>query len=107
MTKQEVAELLMLITAFDQRREMGQPEVEAWHAVLHNVPFQEAKRAVVAHYANNTSCVMPADVRRVALAERREAVRRELVAEGRESHDVAVLEEVRRRSGGRVLRAVE
>lgn len=63
MTKTEVALLLSLIAAYDQRT-IGNADVEAWHAVAQHARWDNDKvrQAVVAHYARETRRIMPADI---------------------------------------------
>jgi len=61
--RSEVSELLTLAAAFD-RRTIGEADVEAWFLLLANVAFEDARRAVLRHYADETRWIMPADVRR-------------------------------------------
>lgn len=63
MSKAEVAVLLAVIAAYDQRT-IGDADVEAWHATARYARWDidGARRAVVAHYANSRQRIMPADV---------------------------------------------
>ena len=63
MSKAEVALLLAVIAAYDQRT-IGDSDVEAWHAAARyaNWDSDGARRAVVAHYAEAKQRIMPADV---------------------------------------------
>lgn len=62
MTKAEIAELLTLAAAFDQRT-IGESDVEAWHEVLGDICFADARDLLVAHYKARAERVMPAHLR--------------------------------------------
>lgn len=71
MTKTETAELLTLISAYD-RRTIGEADVRAWHELVCDVPFADARAAVLHHFATNTdhqNYFVPAHV--IAFAKRR------------------------------------
>jgi hypothetical protein len=62
----EVAELFATIAAFD-RREVAEVDVLAWHAAfaaagLADLTLEDARAAVVAHYAGTRQWIMPFDV---------------------------------------------
>lgn len=63
MTKAEIALLLALMASYDQRT-IGDADVEAWYATAQHARWtnDDAKRAVVAHYAESTQRIMPADI---------------------------------------------
>jgi hypothetical protein len=62
MTPDETVDLLTVAAAFDQRT-VGEGDAMAWHAVLGDLTFADAKQAVLGHYANTRERIMPADVR--------------------------------------------
>jgi hypothetical protein len=66
MEKYEIAELLGIAAALDQRT-VGESDVESWHLVLHahlggDLPAQDARYAVVSHYGKHTERLRPAHV---------------------------------------------
>ena len=61
MTRGDVARLLALAVEYDKRT-VGEREVAAWHLVLADVDYDDAQRAVVAHYTNGGRFVMPSDI---------------------------------------------
>lgn len=62
MKKSEVATLLALCAAYDNRT-VGEANVEAWALALPDgLGFDEAKRIVLRYYRTETRPVMPADV---------------------------------------------
>lgn len=67
MTKTETAQLLTLIAAFD-RRTIGETDVEAWHLIVADLEPDDCMTAVREHYTDSREWLMPADVRRRALA---------------------------------------
>jgi hypothetical protein len=62
VTPSEAAELLSFAATFD-RRTIGLTDALAWSEVLHDITLPNAKAAVLAHYSDKTSWVMPADIR--------------------------------------------
>jgi hypothetical protein len=73
MTKSETAKLLTLIAAFD-RRTIGDTDVEAWHLVLADLTAEDCAEAVRQHFTENTTWLMPAEVRRLATAAARRRI---------------------------------
>lgn len=67
MTPDETVDLLTVAAAFDQRT-VGEGDAMAWHAVLGDLNFADAKQAVLGHYADTRERVMPADIRTRVLA---------------------------------------
>ena len=63
MTPDETIDLLTVAAAFDQRT-VGEGDAMAWHAVVGDLNFADAKQAVLGYYADTRERVMPADVRR-------------------------------------------
>lgn len=63
MSKVEIALLLSLMAAYDQRT-IGDADVEAWHSSAQYAHWDAtgAKRAVAAHYAETRKRIMPADI---------------------------------------------
>jgi hypothetical protein len=62
VNKSETALLLGLAAAYD-RRTIGEADVEAWHDVLNDISFSDAKAAVKNHYRTNNDWIMPATIR--------------------------------------------
>ena len=67
MTDDETVDLLTVAAAFDQRT-VGEGDAAAWHAVLGDLNFADAKQAVLGHYTDTRERVMPADIRSRVLA---------------------------------------
>ena len=57
----ETAELLAVAAAYDQRT-VGDLDVGAWHATIGDLPYPDARTAVIAHYRHTSRRLMPADV---------------------------------------------
>lgn len=75
MTLEETVDLLTTCAAYD-RRTIGKTDAVAWHAVVGDLPFDQAQKAVFAHYGESTEWIMPAHVRtRVRREQRDEAER--------------------------------
>lgn len=74
MTDDEVVDLLTLIASFD-RRTVGDTDVDAWSLTVGDLPFDDAKVAVVKHYRESREWLMPADVRRAVRAIREERIK--------------------------------
>lgn len=55
-------DVLALCAAFD-RRTVGEADAHAWHDVIGDLDFEDAKRAVRDHYRASREFVMPSDVR--------------------------------------------
>jgi Asp-tRNA(Asn)/Glu-tRNA(Gln) amidotransferase A subunit family amidase len=62
VNRQDTALLLGMCAAYDQRT-IGDADALAWHEILSDLDFEDAKLAVVAHYRTETRRVMPADIR--------------------------------------------
>lgn len=62
MTNQEVAKILALCAAFDQRTG-GIEDVQAWALVIGDLDAADAADAVVDWYKRNRTRIMPSDVR--------------------------------------------
>lgn len=77
MNRSECAQLLTVVASYD-RRTLGEADVIAWHGTLGDLTFDECRDAVVKHYAQQTDWVMPAHLRRLALAARQDAAMRAL-----------------------------
>lgn len=77
MTKAEVAQLLTIIAAFD-RRTIGEADVEAWHLVVGDLDAADCAEAVRTYFTDSREWLMPADVRKLAIAaeRNREGLRR-------------------------------
>ena len=63
MNRNQIIDLLTVATAFDQRT-VGEADVTAWEAALADADFAAARSAIISHYREQTSRVMPADIRR-------------------------------------------
>lgn len=61
MTPAETAQLLALVAAYD-RRTIGRADVQAWHVVLAEVSYDDARTVVTGHYATQTAWIMPAHI---------------------------------------------
>lgn len=66
MMPSEVSLVLATAAAFD-RREVGDIDVSAWHAAfaaggLPDLTVEDARTAIVAHYAKTRQWIMPSDV---------------------------------------------
>lgn len=73
MTPEETVDLLTVAAAFDQRT-VGEGDAMAWHAVLGDLAFADAKQAVLAHYAGTRERVMPADIRQCVTEARKQRI---------------------------------
>jgi hypothetical protein len=62
MTPDETVDPLTVAAAFDQRT-VGEGDAMAWHAVLGDLNFADAKQAILGYYADTRERIMPADVR--------------------------------------------
>lgn len=61
MTPSEAATLLAVAASFD-RRTVGKADAAAWAVILADFSFDEARDAVVAHYAESSDWLMPSHV---------------------------------------------
>lgn len=75
MTKAEIAKLLLMAAAFDQRT-IGDADIEAWAATVGDLRFGDARSGLITHYREETTRIMPAHVLE-RVAEIREARLRE------------------------------
>lgn len=57
----EVGKLLTLMAAYDQRK-VGEADVMAWSEIVGKFDFEDAKAAVLAHYATTADRIMPAHI---------------------------------------------
>jgi hypothetical protein len=73
MTIDEVVDLLTTAAAYD-RRTVGEADAIAWHAAIGDLPFEDSRAAVVAHYRESREWLMPADVRQRVKEARRERI---------------------------------
>src|SRR5581483_11879725 len=64
MTRDEVVDLLTLISARDNRN-IGQITVMAWLGDVGDLDFDDAARAVGEHFRESTDWLMPAHIRRI------------------------------------------
>ena len=63
MNTDEVIDLLTLAASYD-RRKVGESDVAAWGLAIGDLPFADARDAVIAHYRESADWIMPAHVRR-------------------------------------------
>lgn len=73
MTLDEVVDLLTTAAAYD-RRTVGEADAIAWHAAVGDLPFEDSRGAVVAHYQESREWIMPADIRRRVKEARRQRI---------------------------------
>ena len=71
MNRSEIALLLGLAAARDNRR-VDEVMVAAWHEDLADLDFADAREALRRHYRESTERVMPAHIRQLVRAIRRE-----------------------------------
>lgn len=79
MNEEEVGILLIMAASFD-RRTIGETDVIAWHRLLGDHRFEDAKEALERHFASSREWLMPFDVIegiKTIRAERRTAYVRE------------------------------
>lgn len=69
MNRREAFDLLSEIARGDNRS-IDEDLVKFWHRCLHDVPYEDALAAVVAHFRTSTDWLMPAHVRTAALKAR-------------------------------------
>lgn len=62
MTAEEIAAILATAAAYDART-VGEADIIAWHAALSDLPYTQARDAVIEHYRTETRRIMPADIR--------------------------------------------
>lgn len=77
MNASEAALLLGMCASFD-RRTVGEADSRAWALVLADVTLDDAQRAVAAHYGESREWIMPADVKRLVKAMRRDRLERNI-----------------------------
>lgn len=77
MNLTETATLLTMCAAYD-RRTIGEADVHAWQAVLPDIRFEDARKAVIDHYRDHRDWIMPADVRAIARKARTDRLARHL-----------------------------
>jgi len=77
MTLDQVIDLLTVAAVFDFRS-IGEADAIAWHTVLGDLEFGDARAAVLAHYAESCDRVMPANIRQRVKAIRRDRLAREI-----------------------------
>lgn len=73
MTDDEVVDLLTLAASFD-RRKVGDADADAWFMAVGDLPFEDAKVAVVKHYRDSGDWLMPVHVRRLVKQIREERI---------------------------------
>ena len=69
MTPADAAKVLAKAAAFDQRT-IGRTDIAAWHEALSDIAASDALDAVTMHYRASRDRLVPADVRRIAVAKR-------------------------------------
>jgi len=62
VTPDQMVDVLTVAASFD-RRTVGHADVLAWHAAVGDLDAEDARDAVIAHYARSTDWLMPAHVR--------------------------------------------
>jgi hypothetical protein len=62
MIPSQTATLLALIAGYDQRT-VGESDVIAWHAALHDLDITTCRDAVITHYRNTDHRITPAQIR--------------------------------------------
>src|SRR6266851_2756911 len=62
MTLEETIDLLSIISSSD-RRTVGKADAVAWHALVGDLSFTDAREAVITYYRESREWIMPADVR--------------------------------------------
>jgi hypothetical protein len=62
VTIEETIDLLTVAAAYD-RRKVGEADAIAWHAAIGDLPFEDSRAAVVAHYQESGDWLMPSHVR--------------------------------------------
>lgn len=62
MTPEETGAILALCASYDART-VGKADVLAWHHAIGDLPYDDARAAVLAHYRDRRDRIMPADVR--------------------------------------------
>jgi hypothetical protein len=84
MTLSDIAMLLGFIGIYDLRIQVDELKVRAWAESLdRDIPLDEAKKIVSAHYANSDAAINPSHINRgwrVRLLSEKERKRSELVA---------------------------
>jgi len=73
VTLDEAVDLLTVAAAFDQRT-VGEGDAMAWHSVVGDLPFADAKQAVLIYYAEHRERIMPADVRQRVTEARKQRI---------------------------------
>ena len=66
MQKSETAMLLAFVQSL-QGREVTELQVEAWHELLADVDYAQARDVAEAHYRSETRALWPADIRRATV----------------------------------------
>lgn len=77
MNASEAALLLGMCASFD-RRTVGEADARAWALALADVTLDDAQQAVAAHYGESREWIMPADVKRLVKAMRRDRLERSI-----------------------------
>jgi hypothetical protein len=73
MNRTEAGVLLAVAAAFDSRT-IGEADAMAWASALPDVAFDDARDAVIGHYADTTDRIMPAHVKARVRALRRDRI---------------------------------
>ncbi|MGI5485180.1 zinc finger domain-containing protein [Microtetraspora malaysiensis] len=74
MNIEDTADILATCAAYDART-VGEADILAWHQIIGDLPYEQARDAVVEHYRAEHRRIMPADVRA-----RVKAIRERLIA---------------------------
>jgi len=78
MTLDQVIDILTVAAVFDFRS-IGEADAVAWHTVLGDLDFTDARTAVLAHYTEKCDRIMPADIRQRVKAIRRDRLDRAIL----------------------------
>jgi hypothetical protein len=75
---EETGRLVGHMALYDNRK-TGDPDTLAWYQVIGDLPYDDAKAAVIGHYAESTDRIMPAHVRNRVKAMRRDRLEHGIV----------------------------
>lgn len=63
MKRSDIAMLLTMVKATDDRMTVDEARIVAWHYTLdQEMPYDFARKCVVDHYSNSRNTIMPADI---------------------------------------------
>ncbi len=63
MTRHEMALILGARATFHGNMQVGAADVEAWHAAIGDLDYDDARQALISHYGHRPEFAMPSDVR--------------------------------------------